>query len=249
MRPAVKSIPQTDTRTITSSEVMEWFGRKPLSDEACTEIAARLTKMRWASDLLLPVLEDGMRWTLAAVPPGEADWLHLPAGKMTWEQTPDNDPDPYWDIQAATEAAKTLLASIPRMLRHWDEQRLTPRASSEAIKALDDALERALPFIESPFGQGERQDHRERMRLKDWQMPALAIKNIMSQVLSKCGRQSAFSRAAAATRVVKRALVRMGYKIPHRKGEYSETNTLAAFFRRWEKHWVKTGHTETTFSV
>ena len=158
MRPAVKPIPQIDTRFVTPADVRQWFGRKPPSEAVCIEIAAGLTKMRWSSDPPLPVLGDGMRWTLAALPSGKADWLQLPPGEMTWEQTPDPDPDPYWDFEAATGAAKTLLASFPRMLRHWDRLSVpeTRAAGYEAITTLDDALKRALPFIGATAGSPQR---------------------------------------------------------------------------------------------
>jgi hypothetical protein len=240
MRTAVKPTP-LDARTITPAEVKDWFGRRPPAEAACTEIAALLTKMRWASDDPLPALRDGMCWA----------WLPDQAGPV---QVPDIDPDPYWDFRAATDAAKTLLAGFPRMLRHWDGLMWSAETSGgyPAIKAAQDALLAALPYIEWPFGAYERQGHRTKMRLADWHMPALAIKNIVSEVLMKCGWSSAprFSRDAAATRVVFNALARMDYKkISRRKGEESETNTIAAFLRRWGQHWEKTGHKETARSV
>jgi hypothetical protein len=229
MRTAVKPTP-LDARTITPAEVQDWFGRRSPTEAACAEIAALLTKMRWASDDPLPTLRDGMRW---AWPRDQAEPV----------QVPDIDPDPYWDFQAATDAAKTLLASFPRMLRHWDGLSWAPETSGgyTAIEATEDALLAALPYIEWPFGKYERQDHRKKMHLADWHMPALVIKNIVSEALMKCGRSSAprFSRDAAATRVVHNALARMGYRVSRRKGEESETNTIAAFLRRWEKHWEK----------
>jgi hypothetical protein len=230
---------QIHARTITPTEVKDWFGRRPAPEAACVEIAALLTKMRWVSDRPLPALRDGMRW---AWPRGQAEPV----------QVLDIDPDPYWGFQAATDAAKTLLASFPRMLRHWDGLVRVPETSGgyPAIKAAQDALLTALPYIEWPFGKYERQDHRKKMRLADWHVPALVIKNIVSEALI-CSRSRTprFSRDAAATRVVVNAPARMGYKISRRKGEESETNTIAAFLRRWEKHWEKTGHKETTLSV
>jgi hypothetical protein len=68
--PAVKPIPQIDTRPITTAEVMEWFarGREPKPNETtCAEVAARLTEiMPWSP---------GMRWRRADV---NAPWLPEP---------------------------------------------------------------------------------------------------------------------------------------------------------------------------
>jgi hypothetical protein len=119
MRAAVEPIPQTDARTITPAEVRDWFGRRPPPEAACAEIAALLTKMRWASDRPFPALRDGMCWV----------W---PLGQAELVQVPDIDPDPYWDFQGATDAAKTLLASFPRMLRHWDGLVWAPETSGGA---------------------------------------------------------------------------------------------------------------------
>lgn len=214
MRHAVK--PETHSRTIAAADVKQWFGRKAPSEAACSEIAERLTKMRWASD---------------------------PQATFTpWVAEPDVDADRWWNFEAATSAAETLLAAFPRMLRHWDGLRWAPETSGghPAIKAAQEALLAARPFIAAPFGPYERQDHRKRVRPADWHPPALAIKHILIQVLKRGGERAPhFSRDAAATRVVHEALAQMGYKTSRRGDTASETNTIATFLRRWEERAAK----------
>ena len=174
MRHAVK--PETHSRTIAAADVKQWFGRKAPSEAACSEIAERLTKMRWASD---------------------------PQATFTpWVAEPDVDADRWWNFEAATSAAETLLAAFPRMLRHWDGLRWAPETSGghPAIKAAQEALLAARPFIAAPFGPYERQDHRKRVRPADWHPPALAIKHILIQVLKRGGEELPISAATPPRR-------------------------------------------------
>jgi hypothetical protein len=119
-----------NTRKITSLEVEQWFGpssKAQLSDPQYKTIAARLTKMRWPKD-----------------PPSLASLAMI-------NTQPD---DRWWDFRAATNAAKTLCDSFPKMLAFQEGLQWAPetRDGLGAIKRLQEALIVALPYIEWPFG-------------------------------------------------------------------------------------------------
>jgi hypothetical protein len=131
-----------------------------------------------------------------------------------WQAKPDTDDDQWWDFQAASDAAKLLLASTPRMLQHWDGQQWAPetRDGYKAIKALEDALSAAQPYIEWPFGKYKRQDYRERPRPKNWHLLAVLIANIIVKALIQSGhRAPGLAANSIVVRVVCKALARMGY--------------------------------------
>jgi len=211
-RRAINPVPESDPRTITAAEVHEWsaHARKPWPSEACTEIATRLTLMRWKGD-----------------PPDPPD--------SPWMPKQEAGPDLWWDFQGATDAANTLLASAPAMLRHWDQMRWAPetRGGYEAIESLRDALVRALPCIEWPFGEYKRQGHRNKPRRSPWHMPAVVIAGIVSSALRADDRRApSFARDSPATRVLHKALARIGY--------YVETNTIATYLTRRAAKFRKT---------
>ena len=53
----------SDDRRITAIEVRGWFKKKPPNDAQCSEIADRLTKMRWPSDRpRVPLPDDAREW-------------------------------------------------------------------------------------------------------------------------------------------------------------------------------------------
>jgi hypothetical protein len=121
------------SRKITAAEVQEWAGRSSkvkLGQAQCSEIAAGLTRLRWPGD---PPAVPGSPW-------------------LTKE--PEPEPDRWWDFEAATEAAKLLNHSIPRMLSHWEGLRWAPetRGGYDAIKTLGEALSTAMPYVEWPLG-------------------------------------------------------------------------------------------------
>jgi hypothetical protein len=191
------------SRTITGAEVVGWFApcRPPKPDAAlCAEVARRLTQMRWPGDVPSPPLPEL-----------------------------DDDSNPYWDFQAATDAAKTLRDSVPAMLQHWEGLKWAPktREGHAAIKALGEALELALPWVEWPFGKYERKSPLKRPRPKDWHTPALMIAHIIAEALITTGRRKPGLLAANSTTVcaVRKALMRMGYPD-------IDQRTIAAHFAR-----------------
>jgi hypothetical protein len=230
MRPAVKSIPEVASRIITAAEVRKWSanGHKPWPSEACTEIAASLTKMRWPQDLP------------ESRKPGEP--------RPPWDPPPP-DPateDPWWNPPGATAAARALLEDVPAMLWHWHWMQWAPEARPgqkpirlrdgyKAVEQLRVALNAALPFIEWPFGEYKRQDHRKKSRPSDWHMHAGAIAGNIRRALMQSGRRRAlgFSRDTAEALVVHEALMRIGYC-------YIETNTIAAYLQRQDTKFRKT---------
>jgi hypothetical protein len=238
MSAAIK--PDVDyARTITAAEVLKWFegGHKPRpSIDRCVEIAARLTKMRWGSDPPLPEL-------------GANTWWHKVTPAPEWAPPSKDNPNPgwvaepfeanpWWDPEKAAAAARLLLDDVPAMLWHWQRLRETPyetipgqqpmclREGHRAIEQLRDALHVAMPYVEFPFGQHQRQDHRKRKRPKAWHTPAVPITRMIVAALKQAGHSGATDKNSAVVRMVRQALSRMGY------GEI-EKPTIAAYLKSW----------------
>jgi hypothetical protein len=177
------------SRTITAAEVRDWFGKNPksrLGNAQHREIAAYLTKLRWPSD----------------------------AGGLLGPRpsTVEIGTDDYWDFDAATDAAKLLLESLPAMHRHWNGLLWAPetRGGYAAIKTLQDALVIALPYIEWPFGEYERQTGRKQP--KTWHLPAVMVANVIVKAMIEAGHdEPGITRNSILVRVVRKALIRMRY--------------------------------------
>jgi hypothetical protein len=194
---------------ITADEVRQWFGSScglQLGDAQYDEIAACLTKWRWPSD------------------PPDSPWLP--------KEEIETNPNPWWDFQGASDAAKTLLASVPAMLSHWDGLRWAPETNAgyEAIKTLRNALSVAMPYIEWPFGQYERQTGRKQP--KAWHIPAILVAQVIVKAMIKAGHdEPGITRNSVVVRVVRKALIRMGYPDP----EMVTTTAIGAHLTRWDK--------------
>ena len=77
-------------------------------------------------------------------------------------------------FEGATDAANMLLASIPAMLSHWEGLQWAPetRDGYAVIESLHDALSRAFPYIEFPFGEHERLTPQKwPKKPKEWHCP------------------------------------------------------------------------------
>jgi hypothetical protein len=228
----VRSAPITKvsppSRPIASAEIKEWFEscRKPRPNDAlCTEIAAQLTKMRWAAD---PPETFGLKDHDELLKKGMIKYTRRDA-ESPWVAVVDAETDHLgWDLQGAESAAKTLIDIMPNMLRHWEGRRSPPGNSDgyHAIKALADSLSAAYPYIEWPFGKYDRIDPRKQARPKIWHMPAFGIAHTVIGALKQPGRPSVSIAANSVTvHVVGRALERMGY--PH-----VEASTIARYLDR-----------------
>ncbi|MGD0187801.1 MAG: hypothetical protein ABSC25_21495 [Roseiarcus sp.] len=177
------------SKTISAAEIGDWLksSRTPaLSASRCEEVAERLNKMRWPSD------------------PPPPDSINE-AGDDRW-----------WDFRGATKAAMTLRESLPAMLAYWEGQRWAPetRGGYDAIKALSDALDGAMPFIEWPFGVYERRKTpcARRRDLDDWHFSAILIFKWAAQAMLMDGRAlRSLHRNSVVVKAVHRALVRMGF--------------------------------------
>jgi hypothetical protein len=177
------------TRPIAPAEVRAWFksSRTPLlNDTVYDEIAGLLTKMRWPSDPDLP-----------EIPKQETD------------------ADKWWDFRRVPDAAKMLLASMPAMLLHWEKLRWAPetRVGYEVIKELSDALSRALPYIEFPFGEYERLSPQKRPKKhKNWHMAAISVAHkVVKAITPYWSKRPSIHRNSIVIKVVREALGRMGY--------------------------------------
>jgi hypothetical protein len=124
----------------------------------------------------------------------------------------DSDPFLWWDVKGASDAAQTLRDGIPLMISHWEGLRptLETRTAHEAMKTLQSALDVAMPYIKWPFGRPER--HYRRQRLKAWHLPAVQIAFFIIEVMVRAGHNSpGITRNSVVARVVRQALIRMGY--------------------------------------
>lgn|GEM_PF-3069521 len=199
------------SRKITATEVKKWLGSSKasiLGRSQYREIAAGLTKLKWPGDLPSPL---GSPW---------------------FQKEPEIDPKRWWDFEAATEAAKTLLKSAPAMLSHWEGQRWAPQSRDgyDVIKALGNALFLAMPYIEWPLGYYE---HRTRSkRPKPWHTMALVIARLVINVIVKAGHnEPGITRNSIVVRIVRNALIRM--KLPDAK--MVTLAAIGAHLTRWDK--------------
>jgi hypothetical protein len=129
-------------------------------------------------------------------------------------------------------------------LRHWEGLQRAPetRDGYKAIKAFGDALSSAMPYIEWPFGKYERQDYRKRPRRKNWHLPAVLIAKLIERALIDSGRRkTSTTSGSTVVKVVREALIRMGYKIgsgqPGKIGTSAserEKGTIAAHLTSWK---------------
>jgi hypothetical protein len=200
-----------DRRTITAAEVKTWFGNsRKLSSkpEKYSEIATRLTRLRWPGD-----------------PP--------PAPKADLKsRTRSKSSSGFWNFDAATEAAKRLHSFLPAMILHWqDSPEWSPetRPAYEAIKALDETLSVAMPYIEWPLGRYERQTGQKRP--KEWHLYSILIASFVLQALIGAGDANpGISHNSLVVKIIKTALVRIN--IPGSKT--LSTGAIGAHLKRWK---------------
>jgi len=210
----VKSSPKDASRRITAAEVKEWFGdsrQAQLCESQYYRIATRLTNFHWPGD-----------------PPAHPDSPWLP--KVITEP----DDDRRWDFRAVTDAAKLLRDSMSKMLAFQEGLRPTSqtRGGYRAIKTLQVALLAALPYIEWPFGQYERQTAYKEP--KKWHTYAFLVALVTIDEMINAGHiEPGITRNSVVVRVVQKALIRMG--IPQSK---TLSNTaIGAFLTRWNERY------------
>jgi hypothetical protein len=173
-------------RTITPAEVKTWFGQsrqQKLKPAIYSKIAADLNKLRWPSD---PLPKDRSR--------------------------PTTRKSGLWDLNAAANAAKTLLDDMPAMLSHWQEPKWSPehQAAYKAIRALNGALIAAMPYIEQPLGP--RKGSTGRKAPKDWHMPSILIAKLVIWALMEAGEDApGVTHNSLVVRIIQKALVRMQF--------------------------------------
>lgn len=198
--------PTISDRTITANEVESWFGNSSaarLKEKQYSEIAAKLTRFKWSDE------------------PAKVG----PPNKLT-----EDDQDRWWDFKAVPDAAKLLYASLPAMRRHWKSLERGPetQGGDSVILDLGQALEKALPYIEWPFGKYKRTTGRKIP--KDWHLPAVLIAKVIVRALVESGHTSpAISKNSVVARIVRRALIRMRYL------NEIDTSAIAAHLTRWNK--------------
>ena len=198
------------SRTITAAEVKGWFGKsskwRPGHAQYC-DIAAQLTKWKW---------------------PCDPESLFDPRSAVAM----NIDNDRYWDFKAAIDAVKVLIESMPKMLRHWDGLQWAPetRDGYPAIHTLAKDLMTALPFIEWPFGSYVRQTGRKRP--KSWHVPAVSVARAIIKAAADANQmEPGLSRNSVAIRVVRKALIRMGF----RDINTVTASAIALHLARWDR--------------
>ena len=118
------------------------------------------------------------------------------------------------------------------MVVHWDGLRWAPetRGGYDAIKGLEATLLVALPYIEWPFGEGERLTGQKRPKV--WHTYAFGIARLIIDEMIKAGHtEPGITRNSVVVRVVHKALVRMG--IPYSK-TLSDT-AIGAYLTRFNE--------------
>jgi hypothetical protein len=206
-------IPRTiGSRTITATEVESWFGRSKklqLRPEKYGEIAAGLTKMRWPSD--------------------------RPAAKVRSNLgINQKSARSFWDFEAATKAAKTLLDDMPAMLSHWQEPEWSPEHQSayNAISVLNEALITALPYIEWPLGPYEVATGRKAP--KDWHMPSILIAKSVIKALVAAGDDApGITHNSLVVGIIQKALIRMQFP----QSRTLSRDAIGAHLKQWNKKW------------
>lgn len=185
--------------TITAQEVAGWLNHaaKGLPAESCEELARFIERMRRVE----------------------------PEAERERFDARDPPADRWWDLGAATEAAKLLASSMSKMIEHWEGLRWAPetRGGHEAMLVLATALEAALPYIEFPFGEYERHAQQQRARPKPWHVPAVAIAHRATKTMTSAGRS--ISDAALAGFVFK-ALGRLSHNPAGRLGSDFNFGTI-----------------------
>lgn len=200
MRPAVMAIPEASTRPITPAEVRAWFARG---------------RKPWPDDALCAEIADRLTKTIRWPSNDASPKLkrRTQRGRMT-------------EAQAWAAQVKALLDDVPTMLERLDEN----SDGYAAIEAMREALLRALPSIEFPFGSPEEAEATlkqtillwpelaevrpvgpKEMRPAVWHMHAVLIARIISKALKQIGRHSSLHRNSVLVRVVSDALVRIGF--------------------------------------
>jgi hypothetical protein len=119
------------------------------------------------------------------------------------------------------------------MLWHW-HRTLSPvpgRDGYDTIERLRVALDAAMPFIEFPLGEYDREEARKR-RLhpkhpKPWHASSIPVARVMIEALRRSGHTvGGTSHNTVAVRIVRDALARMGY------GE-NERPAIAKILTQW----------------
>lgn len=194
---------------ITAADVKAWFGQRAtgrLDERQYDAIAKKLNKFRWPGD---PVERP-------AQPPPE--------------------PDRYWDLGAATKAAKVLLDAMPMMKEHWQHLTWAPqtRDGYPATVALEQALQPALPFIEWPLGRYQRITSRKQR--KEWEVPSILVARIFIEAVVASRGNPSLARNAVLVRVTHAALQRMGYRLN------IGISGISAYLVRWDRQYGLVRH-------
>ncbi len=117
------------------------------------------------------------------------------------------------------------------MLSGWQQMLETPetRAGYEAIKTLEGALNVAMPYIEYPWGKGEKTRH-HRHPAKSWHLPSVIIARLITDALIKAGhKRPARSRNSILVSIIQAALKRIGYE------NIGTKTAIAMHLNRWFK--------------
>ena len=115
-----------------------------------------------------------------------------------------------WNFDGVPKAAKILLANLPLMLSPFAVPAIRPgdHVGRAALVELQAALERAVPYLESPYRRTDNNRH----RLKSWHVPAALLKFPIFGALVRAGhRRPGITRNSIVVGVLRLALERMGH--------------------------------------
>ena len=160
---------------------------------------------------------------------------------MNPEMDTDFDQD-WWDVKSVTKAAKLLSEVLPKIEAHWSKMLPTPGTLEgvEALRGLGSALERAIDYVEFPFGKYKNNQAKDP---KEWHIPSVLIAKKVIIALKEAGRPApGTAKGSIVADVTYEALKRLEYP----DASMITDTAVAAHITRWFSKWSHSaGDTES----
>jgi hypothetical protein len=124
----------------------------------------------------------------------------------------DFDQD-WWDVKSVTKAAKLLSEVLPKIEAHWSKMLPTTGKLEgvEALRGLGSALERAIDYVEFPFGKYKKNQAKDP---KEWHIPSVLIAKKVIIGLKEAGRtEPGTAKGSIVADVTHKALGHLGYTL------------------------------------
>jgi hypothetical protein len=146
----------------------------------------------------------------------------------------DMDFDQYWwDVKEVTKAAKLLSKVLPKIEAHWSKMLPTPGTLEgvEALRGLGSALERAIDYVEFPFGKYKKNQAKNP---KAWHVPSVLIAKKVIAGLKEAGRiEPGTAKGSIVAGVTFEALKHLKYPDASMITESAVAKHITGWFSRW----------------